>query len=88
MERDEDGFFGLAVGEIHDQGLALVAEGDEADVVAVDVGVFDFDEHGVGWLVAYFMDLLPWHFHLRRLRLLGLLGSLFQSPLILADRAQ
>jgi len=36
----------------------------------------------------YFMDLEPLHFHFLRLRLLGLLGSLFQSPLILADRAQ
>lgn len=36
----------------------------------------------------YFIDLLPRHFHLRRDRLFGEFGSDFQSPLILADRAQ
>jgi len=38
--------------------------------------------------LGYFIDLLPLHFHLRRERLLGELGSDFQSPLILAERAQ
>jgi hypothetical protein len=36
----------------------------------------------------YFIDLLPRHFHFRRDRLFGELGSDFQSPLILADLAQ
>jgi hypothetical protein len=40
------------------------------------------------FFMAYFIDLLPLHFHFRRDRLLGEFGSDFQSPLILADRAQ
>jgi len=36
----------------------------------------------------HFIDLDPLHFHFLRERLLGELGSDFQSPLILAERAQ
>jgi hypothetical protein len=54
---------------------------DRASTACCSVGF------GIG-VIGYFIDLLPRHFHLRLDKLFGLFGSDFQSPLILAERAQ
>jgi hypothetical protein len=51
-------------------------------IILVNIG-FSFFAVGL-----HFIDLLPLHFHFLRERLFGELGSDFQSPLILAERAQ